>query len=81
MVLTNAQLQEILDGRAHACIWGWADYDDVFRRRRRHRTEFCNEVRVVGGSAATGWTIAMIVHDRFNGMDEECMRHPTPFHE
>ena len=33
---------------AHIYMWGWTDYDDVFQRTKRHRTEFCLEIIVRG---------------------------------
>jgi hypothetical protein len=34
------------DGRIF--IWGWTEYNDVFKTTIHHRTEFCNELVVLG---------------------------------
>ncbi len=60
---------------------GWAEYDDVFSGTKRHRTEFCHELIVGGNPAAGKATITLSVYPRFNGMDEECLRAPTPYPE
>ncbi|MEI9931385.1 MAG: hypothetical protein WDM89_12790 [Rhizomicrobium sp.] len=41
-------LQRIRAGTAHAYIWGWCEYDDVFEGTERHRAEFCMELIVTG---------------------------------
>lgn len=35
-------------GQAHAYLWGWTEYNDVFQGTPRHRTEFCAEIIVIG---------------------------------
>jgi hypothetical protein len=40
-------LQKVKNGEAHAYIWGWADYNDVFPNTPRHRSEFCVKIVVI----------------------------------
>ena len=74
----NEMLTEIANGRLYAYLWGWIDYDDVFRGSKRHRTEFCHQV-LVSGAPEVGWGIRTAIYNRFNGMDDECVRTPTPY--
>jgi hypothetical protein len=72
------QLQKVKSGEAHAYIWGWADYDDVFPNTRRHRSEFCFKIHVQGDVLAEDCQFLYQQNERFNGFDEECLRSPAP---
>jgi hypothetical protein len=64
----------------HQYIWGWVDYDDVFRRTTRHRSEFCFEVQVLGDPAINNSSlISLSPHKKYNGADSECSRPPDPY--
>ena len=72
-------LQKVKSGDAHAYIWGWADYNDIFPNTGRHRSEFCVEIVVQGDVLAENCQFAYRQHERFNGFDDECMRGPAPY--
>ena len=71
--ITLEQMEAILDGRSHLYVWGWAEYDDVFERTPRHRTEFCHKW-LLGGNVRNPERLTQRynVHHRHNGADEEC---------
>jgi len=71
-------LQKVKDGEAHAYIWGWADYNDVFPNTPRHRSEFCVKIAVHGDVRTESCQFLYQQDDRFNGFDEECLRSPAP---
>ena len=37
-------IQKMIKRTQRTYIYGWADYNDVFKGTRRHRIEFCNEI-------------------------------------
>jgi hypothetical protein len=57
-------------------IYGWIEYDDSFKTRRRHRTEFCFEVLIVSSPRHNPGihTFRIPVYGRHNGIDDECYR-------
>jgi hypothetical protein len=69
--------------RTKTLIWGWMEYADVFSPPDRHRTEFCFEfvcgalVDLDNGGATL--LPEFIMHERHNGMDEDCMHRPRPY--
>jgi hypothetical protein len=77
--ITAEDLQKMRDGAAHAYLWGWIDYDDIFANTQRHRTEFCIEIQVTGNPIYKECGFAYRVHGRFNGFDEECYSKPKPY--
>ena len=81
---TNTEIPvEILDkirsGRAHVYIWGWTDYNDIFQRTRRHRTEICFEIIVHGDVRTETCQFSFAQQGRHNGSDEQCLRGPGPY--
>jgi len=69
-------INDVIKGDGHVYVWGWADYNDVFENTRRHRTEFC--YRVDFPPPVNNQFIAyFIVHTKYNGTDDECMKEPT----
>jgi hypothetical protein len=73
-----AQLQAVRSGKMALYMYGWADYNDVFPKTPRHRTEFCARVLLPGDPSLEGdGNITFDVHEKHNGADEECMRKPT----
>lgn len=54
-------------------VWGWVDYNDVFKDTLRHRTEFCFEMWKQG--TGLGFNIC----EKHNGSDEECYSNPSPY--
>jgi hypothetical protein len=72
-------LQKLKDGDAHAYLWGWADYNDIFPNTGRHRSEFCVKIVVHGDVLTEKCQFLFQQHERFNGFHEECMRSPAPY--
>lgn len=61
-----------------AFIWGWTEYNDVFDNTPRHRTTFCNELKVRAVEVKDSQdqaTISFVLYRRGNCADEECNRH------
>jgi hypothetical protein len=54
-------------------MWGWVDYNDVFKDTPRHRTEFCHEIRQIGND------LSFNIYGKYNGSDDECYRKPSPY--
>jgi hypothetical protein len=69
-------LEKVKNRSAHAYIWGWANYDDIFPGTNRHRTEFCTEIVVNGNPRAKDCTFLFQRHRLYNNMDDECLRVP-----
>ena len=72
-------MQKIRAGEAHAYIWGWFDYNDVFDKTGRHRSEFCMEIEVSGNPIYKEGGFNYRMHGRFNGIDEDCYRRPKEY--
>jgi hypothetical protein len=60
----------------HCYVWGWAEYNDVFERTPRHRTEFCFQIVVETILNTNEKIVGFRVHNRFNAADEDCLRQP-----
>ena len=75
LTISLEQMDGIIAGTLHCHVWGWTEYNDVFIKTRRHRTEFACKV-VLGGNARTqnGLSVASIILAQHNGANEECMR-------
>ncbi len=74
-IIEEEALNQIIEGHARCYIWGWAEYNDVFDNKIRHRTEFCHEVvltRIDGGCLQEFRT-----YGPHNGADDQCMKKPT----
>lgn len=73
--VTLEQTEDIIAGRQHLYIWGWIEYDDVFERTPRHRTEFCHKW-FLGGDPRSAepdrFPKRYAVHERHNAADDEC---------
>jgi hypothetical protein len=41
-------MKDVREGRARVFVWGWLEYVDTFQTTLVHRTEFCQEINVVG---------------------------------
>lgn len=48
-------------------LWGWVEYDDIFEKSPRHRTEVCVEILVDKDGTCTN-----LGFHRHNGMDSDC---------
>jgi hypothetical protein len=73
--ITVEQLDEVKEETAHFYVWGWAEYDDVFPRTPRHRTEFCYKWTVGGDlGIPSRMTAKYTLHHEHNGADEECFK-------
>jgi hypothetical protein len=73
LLIQLEQMDNIHAGTQHLYVWGWAEYDDVFVRTARHRTEFCYKW-TVGGNVRDPkkFGTRYNIHARHNGADEEC---------
>jgi hypothetical protein len=77
----NDVLEKVAKGPARLLMYGWAEYNDVFSPRIRHRSEFCSEIGV-NGSLSTPPDdkikppFVFQVYKRHNGTGEECYRKP-----
>ncbi len=70
-------LQTAGSGQGRIFVWGWTEYNDVFKGTPRHRTEFCNELIVTNISQAEGKvTVALhfSLYQRHNCADEDCAK-------
>lgn len=67
-------LRQVRDLQGKVLIWGWAEYDEIFRDAKRHRCEFCYQL-VVTGSPMT-W-VGFTQYRTFNGADEDCTKAAT----
>jgi hypothetical protein len=72
-------INEAKKGNNHLYIWGWADYNDIFKNTPRHRTEFCAEVLIGNGATASNMTATLLVCEQYNGADSETMKKPKPY--
>lgn len=75
--ISIARLQKMRAGEAHAYIWGWVDYSDIFIKTQRHRAEFCMEIEVSGNPIYKEGGFKYRVHGPFNGIDDDCFRPPN----
>lgn len=74
------KLAEIYADKKAICIWGWAEYDDVFTNTPRHRTEFCTVLDLAGNPRQIGQhKMTFRMHREFNGADDECYHAPKPY--
>ena len=55
-------------------LWGWIEYDDIFRDTFRHRTEFCFRIDQERLPTSNELWIGFVPHSRFNAADENCVR-------
>ena len=62
-------------GLVHVYVWGWTEYNEVFSRKRR-RTEFSNEVSVLGDPFNPVCEFSFVNNPKFNGADDDCDRKP-----
>jgi hypothetical protein len=75
------ELEHVRQRRKQLFIWGWIDYDDIFRGTDRHRMEFGVEVFVNGDPAMIDTTFTFREFRQFNGTDDDCYRKPKPYEE
>lgn len=73
IAFTLDEMESIQSGTKNLYVWGWAEYDDVFERTPRHRTEFCH-LWSIGGNIRdlSRFSSRYSIHARYNGADEEC---------
>jgi hypothetical protein len=67
-------MQSIYSGSAHAYIWGWIEYRDIYPETPLHRAEFCVEVECRGNPIYREFEASFRLHGPFNGFDEDCYR-------
>jgi len=72
---------DLIAGKRHLYVWGWADYDDAFDNTPRHRTEFCFEVLILPDQGDGKNYVGFQPHHRYNGADKQCSRPPAPYSE
>lgn len=76
--LPVAALEEAARGTHRLLAWGWAEYNDVFQGKARHRTEFCFEIKVSPDFSRPGkYAIEPVLYPGHNGADEECLTRPA----
>ncbi|GEM_PF-3468615 len=71
--IENIYIDNILAGQGHLYIWGWAEYNDVFDKTIRHRTEFCNEV-LISKMADNKVNFRFRLYRLHNGADGDCFK-------
>ena len=70
----------VRENKGRLLIWAWVEYDDVFDGTSRHRTEHCFEIKVPGVPTVHTNNGEPLIpfryqgYEKYNGMDEECMR-------
>ena len=70
-----ADLQAVRDGTMRVLMWGWCEYNDSFDGTARHRTEFCNEIKITGAvTDHTKTTFNFYTFPRHNGADADCLK-------
>jgi hypothetical protein len=73
-------LQDAFAGTHALCVYGAAEYDDVFRGTQRRKTEFCYQIKVMTEPALDGQCGIVFEHyTRHNGADSDCYRPPDPY--
>jgi hypothetical protein len=73
-------LEYVKEGSKKAYIYGWIEYDDVFQDSKRHRTEYCHEIIVIGDLTDPRATpLHFRTYPRHNGADGECLKQATPY--
>jgi hypothetical protein len=77
IVVPVDDLKKVKNGDAHAYLWGWANYNDIFPGTTRHRTEFCVEIKVLDDPEIDKCRFSFQRHARYNGMDDECLYEPN----
>jgi hypothetical protein len=70
--------QAIQAGTHRLYIWGWADYDDIFKDTERHRTEFSSQILVTGSLSDAIPGLTFVMHTKYNGSDGETVKKPKP---
>ena len=71
--LSLDDLELLIANNRHIYAWGWVEYDDVFERTPRHRTEFCYKFTAGGNPRDPNrMTFNWTTHNKYNGADEEC---------
>lgn len=66
-------LEKVGLGQIRLYVWGWVEYNDIFFKKIRHRTEFCHEIAYHKG------LVAFIGHSKHNNADDECYRKPSQY--
>jgi hypothetical protein len=73
-------------GQCELFVWGWVEYNDIFERTPRHRTEFCVSINVAGDprianmpsdSESPHVPFFYPGYAKYNGADDECLKRPT----
>jgi hypothetical protein len=59
-------------------LWGWIEYDDIFSRTRRHRTEFCFEIDRSRLQGSNELWVGFKPLSKFNAADDGCLREFYP---
>jgi hypothetical protein len=70
-----AIIDAVAHGKFRLYMWGWIDYNDVFKGTLRHRTEFCFEVRI-SAEPVGAYGMAFHPYRRHNAADDDCYRQP-----
>ncbi len=74
-----ADMHDVANETSSILIWAWIDYDDVFPKTPRRRTEIAFKVTVRGNPDDESCQINCVADSRFLGMDDSCSRKPKPY--
>lgn len=72
--IATDELVAVKSGNQRMFIYGWTEYDDVFRTVSFHRTEFCCEIKVEGDPTKRDCAFTFETVGEFNGADKYCYR-------
>ena len=67
------EFDRIKSGRLKFYVWGFLEYDDVFKKTsRRRRLEYCAEGTVDLDTTTGKAVIGFVHHARHNAVDDDC---------
>jgi hypothetical protein len=73
--LSNAEMQQVVDGTKFLYLWGWTTYNDIFGGG--HITRYCYQVQAFGDAdkvrdGPTVFNVLFLFQPRGNCADDEC---------
>ncbi|MGA2410449.1 MAG: hypothetical protein ABSG46_08695 [Candidatus Binataceae bacterium] len=78
--LAIADVLEMRKGTKKFFIWGWFDYNDLFKGTERHRTEYCCQILVVlDPTNPNNVALSASIYGWHNAVDDQCYRKPSPY--
>jgi hypothetical protein len=72
----------IAEKRKNGFIYGWVEYDDIFRTTVKRRTEMCAKIEITGSplviqQGPDASPIGLVAYgERYNGIDNDCLYQP-----